>query len=340
MTLYNYAEFLAEQNKGLRIEEQLALSQYSTYKIGGPADCMAFPGNREQLARLLELCRVNNIPRLVIGNGSNILFSDLGFRGVIINLSYLCNNLVLLDDNRIQADAGVQLHELSLFALYHGLTGMEFCEGIPGTVGGALYMNAGAYGGNIGDHLESVLMLDEDGQERLLVRDEMSFSERSSRLQSEALIALHAVFALRKPPGQEWEGFKSIFEEMRRCIRLRRYFQPSLDDMGSPALAPQPSAGSVFGRIQGMPAHLESAPKYWIDRAGLKGMAVGQARVSDQHPNFIINTGGARAEDVRELIRRVKVSVESFVREQEGIKVHMAPEVICLDEYGQRIGVE
>lgn len=328
---------LAGLGDELHIERQVNLSDYSTYLIGGPADYMAFPGKTEHISRLIKISRENNLPYLVLGNGSNLLFHDHGFRGLVINTAGALTGLERLGHNRIMAEAGVHLHELSVFALYNNLSGLEFCEGIPGTVGGALYMNAGAYGSTIGEHLESSLVIDESGQEIVLQREQLEFGQRCSRLQREKLIVLSAVFSLDHPGSTDYQGFKIIFEEMRRCIRLRRYFQPSLDDMKSPLLKNQPSAGSVFGSIKGLPEGEDSAPKHWICRAGLKGLEFRGARVSSRHPNFIINTGSASAADVRALISRVKAEVEAFVLRELGVNVQMEPEIICLDELGRRM---
>ncbi len=332
----NAYEYFFDLSGDFILEKNAVLADYCTYGIGGPADCMAFPASSQAMAFLISKCRQEKLPFLIIGNGSNLLFDDRGFRGLVINTCRDMKELALLDGGRIKAGAGVQLHDLSIFALFHNLKGLEFCEGIPGTVGGGVYMNAGAYGGNMAGVLEDIWVVNSEGQEQIISKNDLCFQERYSRLQSEEMVLTSAVFKLTAAGKDDFACFKEIFDDMRRCIRLRATFQPALDDMGSPDLYPEPSAGSVFAKISGL-AEGDCSPKQWIAHAGLEGCEIGGARVSTKHPNFIINTGSASADDVWQLIKHIKDKVEDCIFTERGIRVTMQPEIIVLDELGRRI---
>ena len=285
------------QNVALRFNEPM--SKHTSFRIGGPVEVMAFPKNAQELSELMRVADGLQIRPAILGAGTNVLAPDAGLPGLCICLKDALDGMELLDDNRIRVMAGVTMTRAAVFAANQGLSGMEFAHGIPGTVGGGVYMNAGAYGGEICDICESVDVMDFNGNLKTLSRDEMHFSYRHSRLEEEGGIVVSAVFRLTPNDSNE------IKAKMKELQGKRSASQP-LD---------LPSAGSAFKRpVGGYAAAL-------IDQAGLKGFAVGGAAISTKHAGFAVNIGGATATDVRTLLQQVS----DLVYENSGIRLE--PEV-------------
>ena len=279
------------------MEEPMA--KHTSFRIGGPVEAMAFPKSAEELSKLLKTAALLHITPAIIGAGTNILAPDEGLRGLVICLKDCIDGMERLDETRIRVAAGVTMTRAAVYAAGLGLGGMEFAHGIPGTVGGGVYMNAGAYGGEICQICESVDVMDRDGNISTVECSGMQFGYRHSILEEQDSIVLSVVFRLTPKPQEE------IREKMAELMTKRKTSQP-LD---------LPSAGSAFKRpVGGYAAAL-------IDQAGLKGFCVGGAGVSTKHAGFVVNNGGATAEDVREVLRRVS----DIVFEKSGIRLE--PEV-------------
>ncbi len=276
------------------------MKKYTTFKVGGPADLLAQPQSRNELLELLALCK--DAPHAVIGNGSNLLVGDGGFRGVLIRIG---SNLsaISVEGNRIFAEAGATLSAVAHAALTASLSGMAPLAGIPGTVGGAVLMNAGAYGGEIADVCESVSAILPSGEVREF--REHSFSYRHSIYQENGAVITNAVFKLT--PGNR----EDILRDMEALSKKRREKQPLT----------LPSAGSAFRRPK------EGYAAQMIDEAGLRGYRIGDAAVSGKHAGFVVNLGSATAKDIRALL----AYVESRVRETHGVKLE--PEIRFLGEF-------
>jgi len=269
----------------LRFEE--SMSRHTSFRIGGNAEVMAFPKSGEELSRLLKASALLDTKFAILGAGTNVLAPDEGIRGLVICLKDALSGMEQLDDTRIRVMAGVTMARAAVFAAGLGLSGLEFAHGIPGTVGGGVYMNAGAYGGELCQIVEFVDVMDCDGNIRTLSCGEMGFSYRHSRLEEEFGIVVSVVF--RMIPGIEAE----IRARMKELQQKRTASQP-LD---------LPSAGSAFKRpVGGYAAAL-------IDQAGLKGYQVGGAAISTKHAGFAVNLGGATAADVKALLRQVSDKV-------------------------------
>ena len=281
----------------LRFQESMA--KHTSFRIGGEAEVMAFPKNKEQLAKLLKTSALLDCKRAILGAGTNVLAPDEGIEGLVICLKDCLDGMEQLDGARIRVMAGVTMTRAAVFAANLGLSGLEFAHGIPGTVGGGVYMNAGAYGGEICQVCESVDVMDLSGNLRTLSREEMQFSYRHSRLEAEGGIVVSTVFALTESEPAV------IKEKMKELMGKRSASQP-LD---------LPSAGSAFKRpVGGYAAAL-------IDQAGLKGFQVGGAAISTKHGGFAVNLGGATAADVKQLLQQVS----DMVYERSGIRLE--PEV-------------
>ena len=281
----------------LRFNEPMA--KHTSFRIGGPAEVMAMPKNHQELAELLKVSALLDCKKAILGAGTNILAPDAGMEGLVICLKDCLDGMSQLDERRIYVAAGVTMTRAAVFAAGLGLGGMEFAHGIPGTVGGGVYMNAGAYGGEIKDICRSVEVMDFQGNVRTLTAEQMRFSYRHSILEDEGGIVLGAVFELEPKDPDLIKGL------MQDLMNRRKASQP-LD---------KPSAGSAFKRpVGGYAAAL-------IDQAGLKGYRVGDAAVSDKHAGFVVNLGCATAEEVKELLRSVAIKV----KENSGI--NLEPEV-------------
>ena len=274
------------------------MSEHTTFKIGGPADLFVTPDDADEIAEVLEACRAAEVPYFVLGCGSDLLVSDEGYRGVIISLTEGLVG-VTVDGKEMSCQAGVGLREASEMACELGLSGLEFACGIPGSIGGACFMNAGAYGGCIADVLKSVRVLLADGSVDTLGVDELNLGYRKSRIADEGMVVLSATFALKKGEPEE------IRATMDELTRKREEKQP----------LEMPSAGSTFKRPEGY-----FAGKLITD-AGLKGWQSGGAAVSKKHAGFVVNVGDATAADVHAVIEHVQDEVES----QFGVRLE--PEV-------------
>lgn len=284
----------------IKIDEKL--SEYVNFKVGGPADILLIPNSKEQVIKSIKICKENNIPFYLIGNGSNILVRDGGFRGVVLSLKNVKN--IYVDGEKIEAECGVMLKEVSDKAIENSLTGFEFACGIPGTIGGAVFMNAGAYDGEISKVIESAEVIDENCNIIRLSREELDFGYRSSLVMKKGYTVLSAVFKLEK--GQ----VKTIKELIEDLTNKRESKQP----------LEYPSAGSTFKRPTGY-----FAGKL-IQDAGLKGYSIGGAAVSEKHSGFVINKGNATAKDITDLIKHI----QGEVKKQFGVDLH--PEVRIIGE--------
>lgn len=290
----------------VKLLEEENMSAHSTFKIGGPVRAMAFPRSEEEFVKICSLLRKFRILPMLLGKGSNILFPDEGLKELFIISTDLLNELSLSTDGTIIAGAGVSLAKLSAFAAQNSLSGLEFASGIPGCLGGSCVMNAGAFGGELKDCIESVRCYDLKNEKLLeLSNAECKFQYRGSLFKDREDYAILGA-KLRLKNGDSGE----ILQKMREFSQCRRDKQP-LDF---------PSAGSAFKRPEGCFAAA------LIDEAGLKGYSVGGAQVSEKHAGFIVNTGNATACDVRELFRQV----EEKVLKLSGVSLE--PEVIILDK--------
>lgn len=282
---------------------QEPLSRHTTFRIGGPADYYVMPNSVEQLKQVIALCQEQELPFQVIGNGSNILCADDGFEGVIIDVVRGLNQCeVDPAAGTITAQAGVLLSALARRAQQAGLTGLEFAGGIPGSVGGALMMNAGAYGGEMKQVVQWARVLTREGQERVVSVEELDLAYRHSAIRANGWIVLEACFTLQQGDATQ---IRTVMDDL---AARRREKQP----------LEFPSAGSTFKRPAGYFA------AQLIDEAGLKGFAVGGAQVSEKHAGFVINRGGATAADVMALCERVKEKIFQRV----GVEMEMEVERI------------
>ena len=280
------------------------MASHTTFRIGGPADYFVMPETTEELAAVMKLCKEEETAYFILGNGSNLLVGDQGFRGVVIQL-YKNFDGIEIEGSKITARAGAMLIRVAKEAGKAGLTGLEFASGIPGTVGGAMVMNAGAYGGEMKDVVTEVTVLTKDGEVKKLTNEEMNFRYRGSVVEDEGYIVLESVLELQ--PGNVDE----IKAKMDELALQRRTKQP----------IEFPSAGSTFKRPEGY-----FAGKL-IQDAGLRGYTVGGAQVSEKHCGFVINRGGATAADVMQLISDVAAKI------QAEFGVAMEPEVKRIGEF-------
>ena len=283
----------------LRFDEPM--SKHTSFRIGGPAEVMAFPKDAQELAVLLREAAGMGVQPVILGAGTNVLAPDGGLSGLCICLKDCMDGMELLDGNCVRVMAGVTMTRAAVYAANHGLSGMEFAHGIPGTVGGGVYMNAGAYGGEIRDICQSVDVMDMQGNLKTLTNEQMQFSYRHSRLEVEGGIVVSAVFSLTPKDSNE------IKAKMKELQGRRSASQP-LD---------LPSAGSAFKRpVGGYAAAL-------IEQAGLKGFAVGGAAISTKHAGFAVNLGGATAQDVQELLQQVsdRVFASSGIRLEPEVRI-------------------
>ena len=287
-----------------RVRTDEPMKNHTTFRVGGPADFFVTPETSEEVRAVIDMCRSEEIDCHIIGNGSNLLVSDRGVRGVVVQIAKAMNKIES-NGEQIRAQAGALLSEVAAHALKDGLAGFEFAAGIPGTLGGACVMNAGAYGGEMKDVLYEVTVLTPQGEFLVLKEDELELGYRTSVIARKGYIVLEAVIRLKK--GDE--------EEIRRQmedLRDRRISKQPLE---------YPSAGSTFKRPEGY-----FAGKL-IQDAGLRGYTFGGAQVSEKHCGFVINRGDATAAEVAELMRRVADKVE------EQFKVRLEPEVKRLGDF-------
>lgn len=287
--------------KELLLEEPMA--KHTSFRIGGPADVLAQPGNEAELAELLKRAAHHAVPVTLVGNGSNLLVRDKGIRGLVIKLSNLFSSITVAG-NVLTFGSGISLAMASKKAASLSLSGLEFAVGIPGTIGGAVYMNAGAYDGEMAKVVTSVQVMDRQGQSSQLKADELDFSYRHTALQNSGLIVTSVTVSLQ--PG-EAESIKAKMDDFSQ----RRIAKQPLE---------LPSAGSMFKRPVGYFAGT------LIEQTGLKGYTVGGAQVSTKHAGFVVNVGGATAKDVLQLIR----DVQDRVLAAQGVQLE--PEVLVLGE--------
>ena len=280
------------------------MKNHTSFKLGGPADIFIEPDNTEELAKAIKSLREHDIPYYIIGNGSNLLVSDKGLRVAVVKIGEKFGS-VSIDGNNIIAGCGILLSTLSKMAAKSGLTGMEFASGIPGALGGAVTMNAGAYGGEMKDIVEWVEVLDQDLKLKRLQNTEMKFGYRKSVIEPGKYIVIKCGIRLKKGKPEEINKLMSELTEKRKSK------QP----------INMPSAGSTFKRPEGY-----FAGKL-IEDAGLRGFSLGGAQISTLHCGFVVNNGDAKAQDVYNLIKHVqKVVYEKF-------NVKLEPEVKILGEF-------
>lgn len=299
----------------VRVSEPMR--NHTTFRIGGPADYFVTPQSAEHVQQIVKYLKNRHIPYYIIGNGSNLLVSDNGYRGVIMQLYSRYSGYEFLHDDvksavdksgvvRIRVQSGMGMMRLAALAAEYSLEGMEFASGIPGSVGGGIMMNAGAYGGEMKDIVASASVMDKDGNIRELDREELEFGYRTSRVAGEQLIVLEAVIALRA--GNQ----AAVRERMQEIAQSRRDKQP----------LEYPSAGSTFKRPEGY-----FAGKLIAD-AGLKGLTAGGAKVSEKHAGFVVNTGKATARDVIELTDMIRDKVFEIY----GVKLELEVKKLGFDE--------
>ena len=282
-----------------RLDEPMKL--HTTFKIGGPADCLIFPASMEETEKVLALVSEYKLPLTILGNGSNVLVQDKGIRGVVVKFARPMAK-IRHEGTRIIAGAGALLKDASEAAAQSSLTGLEFACGIPGSIGGAVFMNAGAYGGETKDCLESATVVTRDGEVKTYTNAELHFSYRHSLLQENDEIVISATFALKA-------GDKAtILDQMNYLNALRSYKQP----------LEYPSCGSVFKRPTG---HFVGP---MIIQAGLQGKQIGGAQVSTKHAGFIVNKGGATATDYLNLIHYI----QKTIKEKDGIALQTEVRII------------
>jgi len=280
------------------------MSEYTSFKVGGAADLMIMPSSACDIKQAISLCKSNSIPCFIMGKGSNVLVKDSGFRGVIISLSKGFEKIEQIDDCVIKAEAGVSLAKLAAFAADVSLAGLEFASGIPGSLGGALYMNAGAYDYDMSGVVLSAALVDENANEKVMQAAEMALGYRTSVFHNAKYVI--ASCTLKLQPGDK----EAIKAKMLELNNRRKVSQP----------LELPSAGSTFKRPQGYYA------AKLIDDAGLKGFSIGGAMVSEKHAGFIVNFNNATASDILALMEHVKRDV------YEKFGVILVPEVEVLGE--------
>ncbi|MFS9091121.1 UDP-N-acetylmuramate dehydrogenase [Streptococcus australis] len=277
---------IKEELAGIEILFNEPLKQYTYTKVGGAADYLAFPRNQYELKRIVTFANAQEIPWMVLGNSSNIIVRDSGIEGFVIMFDHFHD--VRVNGYVIEAEAGAKLIDVTHVARYHSLTGFEFACGIPGSIGGAVYMNAGAYGGEIAHILQSCKVLTPEGEIKTLTAEELAFGYRHSKIQENGDVVISAKFALA--PG----NYDQIDQEMARLTHLRELKQP----------LEYPSCGSVFKRPVGYFAG------QLISEAGLKGHRIGGVVVSEKHAGFMINVDHGTAKDYEDLIAHVIATVE------------------------------
>ena len=289
--------------------ERLPLSSHCTFKIGGPADVFVQPETEEQLCRVIALCKACDVKYYLLGNGSNILFEDAGYRGVVVDTTALKMGIGFLENvshpgaepgavyDAVIAGAGLKLSALCKAALDSSLTGLEFAYGIPGTVGGAVYMNAGAYGGELGDVMFRCDHIDKDGNKGSLEGDDLKLAYRHSAYYENGCVITGAYFKMQKADKEEIKAKMDDYMSRRRDKQPLEY----------------PSAGSTFKRPEGNFAGA------LIEQCGLKGTSVGGAEISTKHAGFVINKGGATCKDVLDLCKKVADTVKA----EKGIDLEM-----------------
>ena len=287
-----------------QVQKEEPMQKHTTFRVGGPADYFVMPESREQVQKVVALCKEENIPYYIVGNGSNLLVSDQGYHGVIVQIGKKMSRIEV-DGEQIRVQAGALLSAVANLALENNLTGFEFAAGIPGSFGGACVMNAGAYGGEMKDVLLSVTVLTPEGEFLTIPKEDLELGYRTSIIEKRQYLVLEAVIGLKEGDPEE---IKALMDDLRQ----RRIDKQPLE---------YPSAGSTFKRPEGY-----FAGKL-IQDAGLKGFQVGGAQVSEKHAGFVINKDHATASDIYELMCQVSAKVE----EQSGVRLE--PEVKRLGRF-------
>lgn len=280
------------------------MSRHTTFRIGGPADYFVVPRSTDEIKDTIEICKNAQVPYYILGNGSNLLVGDKGYRGVVIQI-YKNLNEIHTEGNLIHAQAGALLSKIAAEALGRGLEGFEFASGIPGTLGGAVMMNAGAYGGEMKQVLLEATVLTQDGEVKTLGVEELELGYRTSIIEKEGYVVLEAAIGLK-------EGDAAAIRAYMEELKSKRVTKQPLE---------YPSAGSTFKRPEGY-----FAGKL-IEDAGLRGFRVGNAQVSEKHCGFVINRGGATAAEVVSLMEQVADKVEALAG------VRLEPEVKRIGEF-------
>lgn len=300
----DFRKELIEITEETRVQEQEPMSRHTTFRLGGNADYLVDAKNADEVKALIDLCKRENVPFYVIGNGSNLLVGDKGYRGVIIRI-FKHMNEVWVKENVVYAQAGALLSKIANAALAESLTGFEFAAGIPGTLGGAVVMNAGAYGGELKDVLQWAEVVTDDGEILRLSVEELELGYRTSIIVKKGYVVLGGAIQLQK---SDKDKIKAQMDDLKE----RRITKQPLE---------YPSAGSTFKRPEGY-----FAGKL-IQDAGLQGFQVGGAQVSEKHCGFVINKENATAADVLSLIEQVSEQVEAE------FGVRLEPEVKCIGEF-------
>lgn len=286
---------------GENIHLQEPMAGHTTFRIGGPADCFLQIENEEQLRKVQRYLNLVEMPYFVLGNGSNLLVNDAGYRGVVLQIGQKMSKVTVMGES-VKAQAGAPLSQVARMAMEHGLSGLEFASGIPGTVGGAVMMNAGAYDGEMSQVVTCVRVISRDGEIMELDRETMEFGYRTSTIRNNSFIVTEVTFELQKGDRDV------ILAKMEELADRRKQKQP----------LEYPSAGSTFKRPEG-----NYVGKLVAD-AGLRGFQIGGAQVSEKHCGFVVNLGGAAAQDVRSLISEIQKRVKDKFR------VDLEPEVVFL----------
>jgi len=298
-----FIEVLGEQN----LEVNVSMKEHTSFRVGGPADIFVTPKSYEEVREIIKISKENNVPYFIFGNGSNLIVKDGGIRGVVINMNKL--NKVSMEDDRVIAQSGALLSAAAVAALEGSLKGMEFAHGIPGSVGGAVTMNAGAYNGEISQVIESALVIDDIGNIVRIDKEALELSYRMSAILKYGYVVLEATFKLEKG------DYNTIKNRMDDLMRRRREKQP----------LEYPSAGSTFKRPEGF-----FAAKL-IEDSGLKGTKIGGAEVSEKHSGFIINKKDATAKEILDLI----TFVQQVVKEKYQIDLSTEVRIVGEDEYNK-----
>ena len=296
VSIFDYIEKIVPKENILFNEP---MSRHTTFRVGGAAKCLIKINNKEQLKKLVPYLQITGQKYFILGNGSNLLVGDRGYSGIVVKLDD-GNGSITVEGERMKVSAGTLLGKAAMEAKENSLTGMEFASGIPGTIGGAIVMNAGAYGGEMKQIVESVEVMNREGEILVLDNDTMEFGYRTSVIKSRPFVILETVLALKKGDKEE------IGAKMEDLAKQRREKQP----------LEYASAGSTFKRPEGY-----FAGKLIMD-AGLRGFSIGGARVSEKHCGFVINSGNATAADIREVIEEVQQCVKAkfgVALEREGI---------------------
>lgn len=299
--MYDFIKSVISQD---RILFQEPMSRHTTFRVGGEAACMLLIHSEEELCKLIPYFKLIGQEYFILGNGSNLLVGDKGYQGIVLKLDKGMQE-IQVEDTRIRVKAGALLSQTANLARDHGLTGMEFAAGIPGSIGGAVVMNAGAYEGEMKQIVESVRAMNTDGEILILDNDTMEFGYRTSVIRNRPFVVLEAVLTLQKGDVQ------AITARMEELAQLRRSKQP----------LEYASAGSTFKRPEGY-----FAGKLIMD-AGMRGYRIGGAQVADKHCGFIVNTGKATAADIKEVIEEVQARVK------QRFHVDLEPEVVFLGDF-------